>query len=123
MKKRRLPAPWTAEKVEGGYRVKDDHGHGFIAVVPQLPGCSAFGKSMEKAARELQYAIDAWIDAAKAAGRNRWYGLRAGPKFDARSIRDDLAKSLAACIRAKKLVLLEEAAAKQPAPKKARKSR
>ena len=61
--------------------------------------------------------------AAKAAGRNRWYGLRAGPKFDARSIRDDLAKSLAACIRAKKLVLLEEAAAKQPAPKKARKSR
>ena len=27
MKKRRLPAPWTAEKVEGGYRVKDDHGH------------------------------------------------------------------------------------------------
>ena len=43
--------------------------NGFIAIVPQLPGCSAFGKSMEKAVRELQYAIDAWIDAAKAAGK------------------------------------------------------
>jgi len=46
--------------------------------------------------------------AAKAAGRNRWYGLRAGPKFDARSIRDDLAKGLAACIKAGKLVLLKK---------------
>jgi predicted RNase H-like HicB family nuclease len=43
--------------------------NGFIAIVPQLPGCSAFGKSMEKAARELQSAIDTWIDAAKAAGK------------------------------------------------------
>ena len=44
MKKRRLPAPWTAEKVEGGYRVKDDHGHWLAFVyakedhqVPKMP--------------------------------------------------------------------------------------
>jgi len=46
--------------------------------------------------------------AAKAAGRDRWIGLRAGPKFDARSIRDDLAKGLAACVRANKLVIVKE---------------
>ena len=44
MKKRRLPAPWTTEKVEGGYRVKDDHGHWLAFVyaredhqVPKMP--------------------------------------------------------------------------------------
>jgi len=45
--------------------------------------------------------------AAKAAGRNRWYGLRPGPKFDARSIRDDLGKGLAACIKSKKLEMVK----------------
>lgn len=46
--------------------------------------------------------------AAKAAGRDRWFGLRAGPKFDARSIRDDLVKGIAACVRANKLVMVKE---------------
>ncbi|MGE5624738.1 MAG: diguanylate cyclase [Bacillota bacterium] len=45
--------------------------------------------------------------AAKAAGRNRWYGLRPGTKFDAGTIRDDLAKGLPGCIKAKKLVLVK----------------
>ncbi|HEV2112452.1 MAG TPA: diguanylate cyclase [Gammaproteobacteria bacterium] len=60
--------------------------------------------------------------AAKAAGRDRWYGLRAGPKFDARSIRDDLAKGLAACVRANKLILMQTTPDKK-AKKRARKSR
>ena len=45
--------------------------------------------------------------AAKAAGRNRWYGLRPGPKFDARSIRDDLGRGLTACVKAKKLAMIK----------------
>ena len=46
--------------------------------------------------------------AAKGAGRDRWYGLRPGPKFDAATIRDDLAKGLPACLKAKKLVLVKK---------------
>ncbi|HEV7163920.1 MAG TPA: diguanylate cyclase [Gammaproteobacteria bacterium] len=46
--------------------------------------------------------------AAKAAGRDRWFGLRPGPKFDARSIRDDLVKGVTAAIKAKKLVMVKE---------------
>jgi len=46
--------------------------------------------------------------AAKAAGRDRWLGLRPGPAFSAASSRDDLAKGLAANIKAKKLVLIQE---------------
>ncbi|MEH2546664.1 putative RNase H-like HicB family nuclease [Bradyrhizobium sp. AZCC 2262] len=41
---------------------------GFIAVAPDLPGCSAFGDTAEEAVHELQDAIWAWIGAAKKAG-------------------------------------------------------
>jgi len=41
---------------------------GFIAVASDLPGCSAFGETQHEALTELQNAIDAWIDAARAAG-------------------------------------------------------
>jgi predicted RNase H-like HicB family nuclease len=41
---------------------------GFIAIAPDLPGCSAFGDTAEAALRELQDAIQAWIGAAKKAG-------------------------------------------------------
>ncbi len=42
---------------------------GFIAVVPELPGCSAFGISEEKALEEVKIAIELWIEAAKKDGR------------------------------------------------------
>jgi predicted RNase H-like HicB family nuclease len=45
---------------------KEDEG--FIAVAPDLPGCSAFGGSQEEALAELQDAIVAWIEAAQSAG-------------------------------------------------------
>jgi predicted RNase H-like HicB family nuclease len=45
---------------------KEDEG--FIAVAPDLPGCSAFGESQEEALGELQDAIAAWIEAAQSAG-------------------------------------------------------
>ena len=56
--------------------------------------------------------------AAKESGRNRWYGLRPGPKFDARNIRDDLGKGLNACIKANKLVLLKKEPERRKAAKK-----
>lgn len=46
-----------------------DEDQGYIAAVPDLPGCCAFGNTMEKAVAELQYAIVAWTEAAKKSGR------------------------------------------------------
>ena len=42
---------------------------GFIAEAPDLPGCSAWGKTEADAAHEAQDAIAAWLQAAKAAKR------------------------------------------------------
>lgn len=46
-----------------------DEDEGFIAEVPDLPGCSAWGETEADAAREAQDAIAAWLQAAEAAGR------------------------------------------------------
>lgn len=40
---------------------------GYIAIAPDLPGCSAFGETPEGAATEIQDAIAAWIEACEAA--------------------------------------------------------
>jgi antitoxin HicB len=45
-----------------------DEDAGFIALAPDLPGCSAFGETGEEALHELQDAIKAWIGAAQKAG-------------------------------------------------------
>lgn len=45
-----------------------DEDDGFIAIAPDLPGCSAFGDTRPEALGELEHAIEAWIEAAKAAG-------------------------------------------------------
>jgi antitoxin HicB len=42
---------------------------GYIAIVPDLPGCSAWGETEEQAVHEIQDAIKAWILAAQAGGR------------------------------------------------------
>ena len=39
---------------------------GWIAVAPELPGCSAFGKTDERALRELDTAIELWIETARS---------------------------------------------------------
>ncbi len=39
---------------------------GYIADIPDLPGCSAFGNTPEEAVKELILAKTAWIEAAKA---------------------------------------------------------
>ena len=42
---------------------------GYIAVVPELPGCSAFGPTEEEALEEVKLAMDLWLKTAKAEGR------------------------------------------------------
>ena len=41
---------------------------GYIADIPDLKGCSAFGPTPEEALQELQEAKRAWLDAARAEG-------------------------------------------------------
>ncbi|MDZ4791671.1 MAG: type II toxin-antitoxin system HicB family antitoxin [Hyphomicrobiales bacterium] len=45
-----------------------DEDEGFIAIVPDLPGCSAFGETQHDALTEAQDAIAAWVEAMTAAG-------------------------------------------------------
>ena len=42
---------------------------GYIADIPDLEACSAFGISAEEALREVQEAKEAWIEAARAEGK------------------------------------------------------
>jgi predicted RNase H-like HicB family nuclease len=47
----------------------DEDDQGYIAIAPDLPGCSAFGLSESKALKELYAAIGLWIEAANSMGR------------------------------------------------------
>lgn len=42
---------------------------GYIAIVPELPGCTAFGETVEEALKEIKIAIELWIEASKKEGR------------------------------------------------------
>lgn len=42
---------------------------GYIAVVPELPGCSAFGETEEKALAEIKVAVELWLETAKKESR------------------------------------------------------
>ena len=42
---------------------------GYIADVPDLPACSAFGATPAEALREIEIAKKAWIRAARAEGK------------------------------------------------------
>lgn len=41
----------------------------FIAVFPDLPGCSAWGDRPDKAAAEAEVAMELWLDVAGETGR------------------------------------------------------
>jgi len=43
---------------------------GFIATVPDLPGCSAWGRTAAEAAKEIEDAQAAWIEACEASGES-----------------------------------------------------
>ena len=42
---------------------------GYSAEIPDLPLCSAFGKTAAEALAQLEVARVAWLDAARAEGR------------------------------------------------------
>ena len=42
---------------------------GYIAVVPELAGCSAFGETEEAALKEVMAAVDLWLETAEKEGR------------------------------------------------------
>ena len=43
-----------------------DDGGGYLATVPDLPGCMSDGETPEEALHNIQDAITAWIEGAKA---------------------------------------------------------
>ena len=54
------------------YRVKiffSQEDEGYIAVAPELPGCSAFGSTPEEALKEVKIAAELWVQAAEEIGR------------------------------------------------------
>ena len=42
---------------------------GYIALAPELPGCSAFGETEEEALKEIKVVIDLWLETAQKEGR------------------------------------------------------
>ena len=46
-----------------------DEDGGYIADIPDLEACSAFGKTAQEALAEVEKAKAAWIAAARAAGK------------------------------------------------------
>ena len=46
-----------------------EDGGGFVAIVPDLPGCMSDGETAEDALASVQDAIEAWIEEATALGR------------------------------------------------------
>ena len=43
--------------------------NGYIADIPDLDACSAFGETPDEALRELQLAKKLWLEAARAEGK------------------------------------------------------
>jgi predicted RNase H-like HicB family nuclease len=46
-----------------------DEDGGYIADIPDLEACSAFGDTPDKALAEVEVAKTAWLDAARQAGK------------------------------------------------------
>jgi antitoxin HicB len=46
-------------------RLAEGDGGGYLAIVPDLPGCMSDGETPEEALRNVQEAIASWIEAAR----------------------------------------------------------
>jgi predicted RNase H-like HicB family nuclease len=46
-------------------RLADANGGGYLATVPDLPGCMSDGETPEEALKNVQEAIESWVEAAK----------------------------------------------------------
>ena len=58
--------------MRGKYAIEifySEEDRGYIALVPELPGCSAFGETEEGALKEAKVAIALWLETAKKEGR------------------------------------------------------
>jgi len=49
--------------------IEPAEGGGFIALVPDLPGCMGDGETAEEALHDVESAIGEWIDEATRLGR------------------------------------------------------
>lgn len=47
-------------------RLTESDGGGYLAIAPDLPGCMSDGATPEEALKNVQEAIESWIEAAKA---------------------------------------------------------
>jgi predicted RNase H-like HicB family nuclease len=47
-----------------------DEDSAWVARVPDLPGCSAWGETPEAASREVAIAMQLWLDVAREDGRD-----------------------------------------------------
>ncbi|MFB3766089.1 MAG: type II toxin-antitoxin system HicB family antitoxin [Methanotrichaceae archaeon] len=50
--------------------IYSEKANGYIAVAPELPGCSAFGETEEEALKEIKDAIGVWICYAEVEKRD-----------------------------------------------------
>ena len=46
---------------------EDDEG--YVALVPEIPCCSAFGETEKQALQEVKIALELWMETARAEGR------------------------------------------------------
>jgi predicted RNase H-like HicB family nuclease len=51
-------------------RLSDEDGGGFLASAPDLPGCMSDGATQEDAIVNFRDAIAAWLEEARALGRD-----------------------------------------------------
>jgi antitoxin HicB len=49
--------------------LSDEDGGGFLATVPDLPGCMSDGETPAEAVENVQDAIEEWLDLARKLGR------------------------------------------------------
>jgi antitoxin HicB len=47
-----------------------EDGGGFLATVPDLPGCMSDGETPQEAITNVQDAINSWLEAARDLGRD-----------------------------------------------------
>jgi predicted RNase H-like HicB family nuclease len=53
--------------MRGSYAIEifySEEDEGYIAIVPELPGCSAFGNTEEEALKDAKVAIALWLETA-----------------------------------------------------------
>ena len=50
-------------------KLSDEDGGGWLAEVPELPGCMSDGPTIPEAIESVNSAIEAWIETAHEAGR------------------------------------------------------